>query len=252
LSVLEDDGAGNLNIVGEIDAIAPGEDIRSVRFNGERGYIVTFEKTDPLFTLDLSDPASPAITGELVIPGFSTYMHMMDDSHILTIGYDAQDVGSFSWFQGIALQIFDVSNLDAPALLHKEVIGTRGASSDAATNHLAFNYFKTSNRLALPMVICEESDGGGDYGAIMTFSGLLVYDVTIETGFEKLGGIPHELPETADNYWGACGNWWTNPNTQVKRSIFMDDFVYSIAMDKINISDIAALADPVSSVSLMD
>ena len=69
----------------------------------DKGYVVTFKKTDPLFVFDLSDPHKPAIAGELKIPGFSTYMHRLDDDHLLTIGYDADDQGRFAWFQGIML-----------------------------------------------------------------------------------------------------------------------------------------------------
>lgn len=251
ISILAE-GNGELVTTGIIDDIAPTEDIRSARFNGRLGFVVTFKKTDPLFVFDLSDPAAPIIRGELKIPGFSTYMHMMDDKHLLTIGYDADDQGDFAWFQGIMLQIFDISNPDDPTLTHKEIIGTRGSTSDAATNHLAFNYFPVQNRLAIPMVVCEGEDGGGSYGDIMTFSGLMVYEVTATGGFDYLGGIPHEEPESEENYWGACGNWWTNSNSKVKRSIFMDDFVYSVAMDLINISHISTLDSPLTSVVLDD
>ncbi|MBI3072891.1 MAG: beta-propeller domain-containing protein, partial [Deltaproteobacteria bacterium] len=93
---------------GRVDHIARHEDIRSVRFEGERGFIVTFKKTDPLYVFDLARPTEPRILGELKIPGFSTYMHMMDEKHLLTIGYDAEDHGYFAYFSGILLQIFDV------------------------------------------------------------------------------------------------------------------------------------------------
>ncbi len=239
-----------LEIIGQIDNIAPTEDIRSVRFNGDVGFIVTFKKTDPLFVLDLSDPYYPVIKGELKIPGFSTYMHVMDDDHILSIGYDAEDHDSFAYFQGIQLQILDVSNLADPQLMHKEIIGTRGSTSDATTNHLAFNYFGARNRLAIPMVICEESGGGGSYGQ-MTFSGLLVYETTVENGFDELGGIPHEAPDTQASQ-GACNNWWTESSSKVKRSVFMDDFVYSIAMDSINVSDVNDLEHPIATVDLVE
>jgi hypothetical protein len=76
--------------------------------------------------------------------------------------------------------------------------------------------------------------------------------VTVESGFEYLGGVPHEAPETVDNYYGACSNWWTNSNSQVKRSIFMDDYVYSIAMDLINISEINDLSHPVNAIQLVE
>jgi uncharacterized secreted protein with C-terminal beta-propeller domain len=248
LSVLQPVGP-RLELVGELDDIAPTEDIRSVQFNGDVGYVVTFKKTDPLFVIDLKNATNPTIKGELKIPGFSTYMHLMENNHLLTIGYDAQDEGWFAWFAGIQLQIIDVSDLTQPKLVHKEVIGTRGSVSDAATDHLAFNYFAQKELLAIPMIICE---GGGDNisGDLMTFSGLLVYRTNPITGFELLGGIPHEEPETATDSWGACTNWWSDPDTKVKRSIFMDDYTYSIAQNKIEISTLEDLETPISSIAL--
>ncbi|MDJ0762574.1 MAG: beta-propeller domain-containing protein [Myxococcota bacterium] len=249
LSILANQG-GELLLTGLIDNIAPSEDIRSARFNGDVGFVVTFRETDPLFVLNLSDPKAPFIEGELKIPGFSTYIHLMDDSHLLTIGYDALEAGTF---KGIQLQIMDVNDYANPQLIHKEVIGTRGSTSDAATNHLAFNYYKKRNLLAFPMVICENESGAEEdiWDVYMTFSGLLVYDTTVANGFEKLGGIPHETPETEENNGGYCQNWWTNPNSKVKRSVFMEDFVYSIAKDRINVSKADNLATPISSIDLV-
>ncbi len=250
LSLKED--RSKLVVAGEVDDIAPSEDIRSVRFTGDTVFIVTFKKTDPLFAFDFSDPENPVLKGELKIPGYSTYMHLMDETHLLTIGYDAEDQGNFAYFQGIMLQIFDISNLTQLALTHKEVIGTRGTTSDAATNHLAFNYFAPKNLLSLPMVVCEESSGGGDYGDMMTFSGLMVYKVTTDEGFEYLGGIAHEEAETEGNYRNACSNWWTRSNSIVKRSIIMDDYVYSVALDSINIARTDDLNKIISSVKLLE
>jgi uncharacterized secreted protein with C-terminal beta-propeller domain len=250
ISILEET-QGELTVVGKIDNIAPTEDIRSARFMGDKGYIVTFKKTDPLFVFDLSEPRKPTIAGELKIPGFSTYMHRLDENHLLTIGYDADDQGSFAWFQGIMLQIFDVSDMNNPLLAHKEVIGTRGSTSEAATNHLAFNYFGSKGLLAIPMTICEKDEQlgksyGGSYGDLMTFSGLLVYKVNAETGFELVGGVPHIAPESQDNYRGACSNWWTDSNSYVKRSVFMEDYVYSVTEDTIKINNLSNMGKDVA------
>jgi hypothetical protein len=252
ISIFEEK-SNELVIVGQIDNIAPTEDIRSARFMGDKGFVVTFKKTDPLFVFDLSDPHKPTITGELKIPGFSTYMHRLDDDHLLTIGYDADDQGSFAWFQGIMLQIFDVSDMTNPLLIHKEVIGTRGSTSEAATNHLAFNYFGSKGLLAIPMTICErdeqlEKKPGGSYGDIMRFSGLLVYDINVETGFELLGSVPHIAPESQENYRRTCYSWWTESNSYVKRSIFMDDYVFSITDKSIKANSLSDIGNDISVV----
>jgi len=238
--------------IGTVDNMGPSEDIRSVRFSGDKGYIVTFKKTDPLYVLDLSDPTDPKVTGELKIPGFSTYMHFMDETHLLTIGYDADDHGDFAYFDGIALSVFDVTDGSNPTMLYREIIGTRGTTSEAATNHLAFTWFKSRNALALPMLVCEGGDDG-QYGHTMTFNGLMVYRVTLDEGFSYLGGIPHEVPEQQeyDNYYsGGCSNWWTQSNSTVVRSIFMDDWVFSVAMDEIRASALSDLANPVAVLPL--
>jgi hypothetical protein len=213
--------------VGVVDRLAPTEDIRSVRFDGDRGYIVTFKKTDPLFVLGLSDPTAPRVEAELKIPGFSTYMHRLDEGHLLTIGYDADDMGSFAYFDGVLLQIFDVRDAQNPVLAHREVIGTRGSSSEALTNHLAFNYFAPRGLLLLPMTVCE-GGGNGAYGSTMTFSGLMVYGVSTGAGFSSLGRVAHPPASNA-----TCWNWWTNASSEVRRSIVMDDYVFSISDSRI-------------------
>ncbi len=243
LSVFAEVSGGSLVRIGAVEHIAPGEDIRSVRFDGDRGYVVTFKKTDPLFVLDLKDPATPAILGELKIPGFSTYMHRIDPTHLLSIGFDANDHGSFAYFDGIILQIFDVSHPTEPVLVHREKIGTRGSSSEAATDHLAFNYFGERNLLAIPMTVCE---GGGDgtFGDRLAFSGLLVYEVTVEGGFKRLGGIDH------GTHGASCNAWWSNATSHVKRSIFMDDLVFSIATDRMKVQRLDHLGQDVSDIPL--
>jgi len=242
---LEQSLSGDLVPVGTIDNIAPTEDIRSVRFNGDKGFIVTFKKTDPLFTVDLSNPYDPKILGELHIPGFSTYIHLMDDNHLLSIGYDGDDQGNFSLFQGIILQIFDISDMRYPILTHKEVIGTRGTTSEAATNHLAFNYFKPKDLLAIPMAKCEGESGGRYYGDVMTFNGLMIYKATTDQGFTYLGGVDH-------GEQSSCSNWWTNSNSQVKRSIFMDDYVFSVTEEEIRVDMLSELGEDISVIDLVE
>lgn len=246
--------AGQLAVIGALTDLAKTEDIRSVRFDGERGFMVTFKKTDPLFAFDLSNPREPKVLGELKIPGFSTYMHLMDERHLLTIGFDASDQGSFAWFTGIMLQIFDVSDLEDPRLVHKELIGSRGTTSDSTDDHLAFNYFPSRELLAIPMGICDGGDGNGGYGSQLTFNGLLVYHVTAEEGFTLLGGVDHRDPAAEQDPYGYssynCWSWWENPNSQVKRSVFMEDFVYSISAEHLKVNQVGALDATLVSLDL--
>ena len=259
VSVLAEGEGGNLVRVGAVEHIAPGEDIRAVRFDGDRGYVVTFKKTDPLFVLDLYEPSQPQILGELKIPGFSTYMHRIDPDHLLSIGFDANDHGDFAYFDGVILQLFDVKVPTEPKLVHKEKIGTRGSSSEAATNHLAFNYFAETRGsapgatgtarardglLAIPMTVCE---GGGDgrNGDTLAFSGLYVYEVSLERGFTRLGGIDH------GTRGASCGVWWSKAESAVKRSVFLDDLVYSIATDRVKVQRMASFGTDVADISLM-
>jgi hypothetical protein len=97
------------------------------------------------------------------------------------------------------------------------------------------------------MVICE---GGGDgtYGSTMTFNGLLGYHVTAADGFSRLGGVSHGVTG-ADPY--GCGSWWTDSNSQVQRSIFMDDYVYSVAPDMIKINRLDSLGTDLTVVPLV-
>ncbi len=141
-----------LQEVGSIVNIAPGETIQSARFIGERGYLVTFEQIDPLFTLDLRDPTDPQIAGELKVPGFSTFIVPMGDDHLLTVGqYIPEDGPFFGW--GVQLSIFDVSDFTDPKLAAPSVVlGEQGgASSEALYNPKAFTYFAERGLVALPV-----------------------------------------------------------------------------------------------------
>ncbi len=147
----------SLAIVGSITGIAPRETIQSARFIGDRGYVVTFEEVDPLFTLDLSDPADPRIVGELKVPGFSTFIVPMGNNHLLTVGQYIPEDGFFFGSRGVQLSIFDISDFAAPVLAHTAVLGDGGgAYSEALHNPKAFTYFAESGLLTLPVSIFEQ------------------------------------------------------------------------------------------------
>jgi hypothetical protein len=247
-----DEESGGLSQLGSVEHLGPKEDIRAVRFEGDQAFVVTFKKTDPLWVIDLSNPSQPRVTGELQIPGFSTYIHKLDDTHLLSIGYDANDHDSFAFFDGVLLQIFDIADPANPALVQRYKIGTRGTSSDALTDHLAFNYFAPLKMLAVPMTICE---GGGDgtFGDTLAFTGLMLFDIDAQTGIVEHGRVPYPKPslDSASGTTNSCSNWWTNASSDVKRSIFMDRYVYAISDELLKVESIDALGTDLQSIDLM-
>lgn len=117
----------------------PNEQIYSVRFMQDRAYIVTFEKVDPLYVIDLTAPSSPHIAGELEIPGYSDYLHPIGDDLLLGIGKDAI-VGNSgtSWYQGVKVSLFNVANIENPTEVGSILIGKRGSSTPLSYEPLSF------------------------------------------------------------------------------------------------------------------
>lgn len=147
---------GSLAVAGELTGLGKeGETIRSVRFVGDKGFVVTFLQTDPFYTLDLSDPANPGKVGELEIPGFSEYMHPVDENRILAIGRDADEEGIIG---GLQVQLFDVSDFAAPSLADKIIIGERYTYSEIEENHKALAYRSTDRLFGIPYIPWVESE----------------------------------------------------------------------------------------------
>ncbi len=131
----------------------PDEQIYGVRFHGERAYVVTFVKVDPLYSLDLSDPTDPRILGELQIEGFSDYLHPVGDNLLIGIGKQAKtspDSGT-TWFQGVQVGLFDVSAPSDPVLLNLQEIGYRGTSTAVLDTHHAFTSVPGDPDAGIPM-----------------------------------------------------------------------------------------------------
>lgn len=134
-----------LEETGRIDNIAPGEQVYSARFLGNTGYFVTFKQVDPLFSVDLSDPANPTILGQLKIPGFSEYLHPYSEDLLLGIGMSADDAGATD---GVKLSMFDVSDPANVSEVATEVLEEayysdifydyRAALIDPASNMIGF------------------------------------------------------------------------------------------------------------------
>jgi hypothetical protein len=197
---------GDPRRVASIDNIAPGERIYAARFMGKQAFLVTFKKVDPLFAIDFSNPEKPIIRGELKIPGYSSYLHPMAEGYLMGIGKDAEAAeqsDEFAWFQGMALSIFDVRDLDHPTLIHKIGIGSRGTSSEALYDHKAFRYIPEEELVVFPISLYEGGDGQSDYGDFV-HAGFHIYRASIQDGFSLEGTslFPNQDPF---GWWNAGG-----------------------------------------------
>jgi uncharacterized secreted protein with C-terminal beta-propeller domain len=127
----------------------PGELLYATRFSGDRLYAVTFKMVDPLYIVDLSVPADPEIAGALELPGFAEYLHPLPNGLLLGFGKDARPAtsvgdGTFSWYQGLQLTLFDVSNANQPRQLQTVLMGKRGSGSALLNQHHAFSALNQS------------------------------------------------------------------------------------------------------------
>ncbi|HSV51521.1 MAG TPA: beta-propeller domain-containing protein [Burkholderiaceae bacterium] len=154
-----------------------GEQVYAVQFAGPLAYIVTFRRTDPLYVLDLSDPADPRATGELAIPGFSDYLFPLANGKLLGVGKDATDEGLL---QGLKIALFDVSDPALPLLLSSRSLGERGSSSALDYTRHGINIFRDGGqaRIALPVRLVETVSGEPRY----TRQGLARYVVDTAAG----------------------------------------------------------------------
>jgi len=229
-----------LKVIGEVTDIAPEEDVYSVRFMDDTAYVVTFGQVerwmDPLFTIDLTDPTDPTILGELEITGYSTYMHPMGDDHLLAVGEEIDpDTG---WIDGLAVTLFDVSDLTDPQLDDRQVIETSWDSSEALFDHHAFTYYEPHDMLAVPVMLTTDTWGGD-----VSYSGLAVFDVTVADGVQPAGQMDASqlIHEGVDYYYAVyC--------SQIRRSIVIEDMLYGVSAGGI-IS--APVADPGDSFDVL-
>jgi inhibitor of cysteine peptidase len=185
---------------GELKGLGVNEQIFAVRFMGDRAYVVTFEQKDPLFAIDLKDQDKPILKGELIIPGFSNYLHPMSDGYLLGIGQSADNDG---FVNGMALSIFDVRNLSDPKLVHKIKIGSAGTQSEAQYDHHAFRFIPETDQLVIPINVMNSN-----YET--TFAGFRIYDVSITDGFDLLG---ESAFVDEDNIWEFTSRAFYNDGT---------------------------------------
>ncbi len=221
VTVLADSGEGRLSQVGVVDGLGKTEQIYSVRFMGDMAYVVTFRQTDPLYTLDLSNPSAPEMVGELKILGYSAYLHPVGDGLLLGIGQDATETGQI---QGTQVSLFDVSDPASPTRLDQITL-SEGSSSQVEYDHHAFLYWEPTGLAMVPVQqwFWDEDKDDVFFGAV---------------GFELDGADLSEVRRFA-HPGGESQEWdW---RAQITRSIVIGDKLYTISNKGIMSSDLATL-----------
>lgn len=232
----------NLDIVGSVDDLAQGERVYSSRFMGKRAYMVTFRQVDPLFVIDLSDPKNPEVLGELKITGVSEYLHPYDENHIIGIGKEATEEGRFL---GMKVSLFDVSDVSNPIEVAGIEIGDRGTSSDALYDHKAVLFDKEKNLLVLPVDLYEINESSSRTYGQFVWQGAMVLDISPE-GISERGRITHRAYDADDD-----GYYYKQYQSSIKRSLYMDDVLYTISQTKVKANFLDSL-DEIKKVEISE
>jgi uncharacterized secreted protein with C-terminal beta-propeller domain len=225
----------DLEIVGSLEDLASGEQIYATRFIGDKCYLVTFKQIDPFFVIDLSEPTNPEVLGELKIPGYSTYLHPYDETHIIGIGRDGEKV---------KISLFDVSDLENPIELSKYEIENDDedwywAQSSALYEHKAFLFDKEKNLLVIPV---------GDYSKESAY----VFDISVEGGIELKGTITHDLEVGSEEEYDPWDDYYYmgNYGNSIKRTLFIEDMLYTVSDNMVKMNDLETLEE-INSINLV-
>ena len=207
-----------LEEVGKITGFAKEEKIYSVRYVRDKAYVVTFKQTDPLFVIDLSVPSNPQILGELKIPGYSTYLHPYDETHLIGFGYDTKENGTRVTTNGLKMVMFDVSDLNNPQELFKIAVGdSKYTYSELTYNHKALLFSKEKNIIAFPIYSSEERK---------TNSRAVIYEIDLQKGFTLKG----EIANITDKY-----------DENVKRIVFVNNTYYTLSNSLVKAANMETL-----------
>lgn len=238
----------DLKTVGRVEKLALGERIYSVRFMQNRAYLVTFQQTDPLFVLDVSNPQSPRVLGKLKIPGYSNYLHPYDDNLLIGLGRDTK-VNEWGGVinQGIKLSLFDVSAVDNPKEVDTYIIGDAGTNSEALNDHHAFLFSKDKNLLVIPVQqwggyavavpeagmdsVVEKPIGIMPPRPGNNFNGAFVFNITPQ-GFKLTGKLEHDA---------GSSNYDDSYQTTIRRSLYIENELFTCSNKYLMANDLSDL-----------
>ena len=249
----ESDGA--LAEVGRVGGLGKGETIQSVRFIGDTAYVVTFRQTDPLYTIDLADPAAPRVVGELKVLGYSAYLHPVAEGYLLGIGQDATAEGTTT---GVQVSLFDVRDPANPTRVAQATVP--GGSSAAEWDHRAFLWWEQDGLAVVPVesygVIdaMDVIDESGQSSRLAPFTGAVGFSVDPAAGsVAERGRVSHTSKATPADRQGvdACPpgadcvepyypEYWSTPIT---RSLVVGDTLWTLSETGLMGSAVADLTE---------
>jgi hypothetical protein len=262
VTVLERRG-DELATVGQVAGLGLTERIYAVRFLGDRGYVVTFRETDPLYTLDLSDPTDPRVVGELKILGYSAYLHPIPGGGgeetadlLLGVGQDADAQGRL---KGTQLSLFDVSDPADPQRIDQVTLAE--GSSEVEYDHHAFLYWPPTGLSVVPFVQWNVDERTGSEELM---AGAVGFTADREGGLERVGLLSHRrllrelFAEQQGEDWveeltdddeapidpEQSGWWWDwSWQAQIRRSIVIGDQVLTVSDLGVMTHDLDSLED---------
>lgn len=259
----------NMQKIGETENLAKGEKMYSSRFMGDRAYLVTYKTIDPLFAIDLSNPYKPKTLGKLKIPGYSTYLHPYDETHIIGIGMQTEEkvnrnyygrvISTTATITGMKMALFDVSDIARPIQISDTVIGDRRTTSAVLTNHKALLFSKQKELIAIPINNYEEDfsieDTSGDYSSIIKkytsynknyiSEGYFVYNLNVKDGFKLKGKITHDKSKKNSKY-----SYYDN-SSRLLRGLYIENNLYTISEDYVKVNKLDDLTE-ISSLKIKE
>ncbi|MGE6487206.1 beta-propeller domain-containing protein [Paenisporosarcina sp. NPDC076898] len=209
--------------VGSIEGLAKGERIYSARFMGDKAYMVTFKETDPLFVMDVSNPSAPKVLGELKIPGFSNYLHPLDENHLIGFGYDTKSIPGENGSQpriitgGMKISLFDVTDFANPKEKDVEIIGGQGTYSPLQYDHKALFQHRDKGLYGFPVTLYQgtNKEGYGQYAG----EGAMMYEITAEEGIQQVANMIKPAKQQYENW-----------DELVQRMVYAGETLYTISI----------------------
>ena len=247
----------NLKEIGKTESVAKGEKMYASRFMDDKAYLVTYQNTDPLFVIDLKDSKNPKVMGELKIPGYSTYLHPYDDTHLIGIGMETEErvdrdldgkvISTRAVVTGMKMSLFDVSDIKNPKQLSKTTIGDSRTVSAILSNPKALLFSKEKELIAIPVnnynedfEVEESSDTGAEISDFNYKSkdyvgeGYFVYNVNLEDGFNLKGIINHEKSKSVYYYYY---------DSRLLRGLYIDNDLFTVSEDMLKVHTLDKLEE---------